>query len=105
MDALLLLVPADRAQGHESAGDFTRDTDGRIRRGPGFVYTGAQIIDPDGIDAIPDPVFSLNRLWDSIGAAGRLFGVLHRGGWCDVGHPAGIVTAETMLANPPALLP
>lgn len=104
MGALLLLVPADRAHGHESPGDFTLAADGRITRGPGAVYTGAQIIDPAGIGDIPDRAFSLNRLWDRMAAEGRLFGTLHRGGWCDVGHPDGIAVAEAMLAAPPPLL-
>jgi MurNAc alpha-1-phosphate uridylyltransferase len=105
MDALLLLIPADRARGHAGAGDFTLATDGRIARGPGFVYSGAQIVDPEGLAGIPEAVFSLNRLWDRIGREGRLCGVVHRGGWCDVGRPEGIALAEAMLADPPDLLP
>ena len=105
MDALLLLIPADRAQGHSGAGDFTLAEDGQIARGPGFVYSGAQIVDPAGLAQISDAVFSLNRLWDRIGRAGRLYGAVHRGGWCDVGRPAGIAVAEAMLADPPDLLP
>lgn len=104
MDALLLLVPAGRAHGHSGAGDFTLDPDGRIARGPGYVYSGAQILDPDGLATIAETVFSLNRLWDRIGAEGRLYGVVHRGGWCDVGRPEGIAEAEAMLADPPELL-
>lgn len=104
MDALLLLVPAERARGHQGAGDFARAPDGQIRRGPGHVYTGAQIIDPAGLAAIAKPAFSLNLLWDAIGKRGRLYGVLHRGGWCDVGRPEGIAVAEDMLAHPPDLL-
>ena len=30
-------------------------------------------------------------------AKGRAFGVVHQGGWCDVGHPAGILEAEALL--------
>lgn len=105
MDALLLLIPADRARGHKGAGDFTRAADGQIARGPGLVYSGAQVLNPAGLAAIPDTVFSLNRLWDRIGQEGRLFGVVHRGGWCDVGRPEGISEAEAMLADPPEPLP
>jgi MurNAc alpha-1-phosphate uridylyltransferase len=32
-------------------------------------------------------------------AAGRLFGVVHGGGWADVGTPAGIALAEAELAR------
>lgn len=104
MSALLLLVPADRATGHKGPGDFTLASDGQITRGPGYVYTGLQIVDPKGLSRIPDRVFSLNQLWNLYGREGRLFGAIHRGGWCDVGYPEAIPLAEDMLANPPALL-
>lgn len=97
MDALLLLVPRERAVGHTGPGDFLIDRAGRLTRGPGLVYSGAQIIRTDGLHAIPEQVFSLNRLWDQMAAKGRLFGVIHPGGWCDVGRPDCIPLAEAML--------
>lgn len=97
MDALLLLVARERAIGHTGPGDFLIDAQGRLTRGPGLVYSGAQIICTDGLHSIPDPVFSLNRLWDQMAAKGRLFGVTHPGGWCDVGRPDCIALAEAML--------
>lgn len=102
MDALLLLAPADRARGHSGAPDFAMDADGRLLRpvppaAAGYVYLGAQVIRTEGLAAFPQPVFSLNRLWDSLIAEGRAFGMLHRGGWCDVGRPEGIAEAEAML--------
>lgn len=99
MGALLALVPAARATGHTGAGDFTLGADGRLTRGPGHVYTGAQILDPSGLAAIPEEVFSLNRLWDAMLAEGRVFGLVHPGGWCDVGRPESIPLAEAMLAH------
>jgi MurNAc alpha-1-phosphate uridylyltransferase len=104
MDALLMLLPAARATGHAGPGDFLRDGAGRLRRAvgaPGLVYLGAQIVDPAGLAAIDARVFSLNRLWDAAIARGRAFGLLHAGGWCDVGHPAGIALAEALLEAPP----
>ncbi len=97
MDALLLLVPRARAVGHTGAGDFLMDADGRLTRGPGLVYSGAQILRTEGLADIDDPVFSLNRLWNRMLAAGRLFGLVHPGGWCDVGRPECIPLAEQML--------
>jgi MurNAc alpha-1-phosphate uridylyltransferase len=94
MEALLLLGP------QVARGDFAADADGRLTRaagGPGHRYLGAQIIDPAGLGAIADRVFSLNRLWDAMIARGTLFGMAHAGGWCDVGHPAGIAEAEALL--------
>lgn len=99
MDALLLLLPAGEARGYRGTGDMTLLPDGRIRRGGGMVYLGAQIIAPDLVAAEAEAVFSLNRAWDAAMAQGRAFGLRHAGGWCDVGHPAGIAEAEALLAG------
>lgn len=99
MSALLALIPCEEALGHRGAGDFSLDPDGRIHRGPGYVYTGAQIINPAGIETISAAAFSLNLLWDRLLAQGRVFGMVHRGGWCDVGRPESIALAETMLRH------
>ena len=97
MDVLVLLIPRAAARGHAGAGDFLTDAQGRIARGPGAVYSGAQIIRPALVADWPERVFSLNRVWDAAIARGRAFGVLHEGGWCDVGRPEGIAVAEAML--------
>lgn len=99
MDALLLLVPRERAVGHNGKGDFLSDEDGRLCRGPGQVYSGLQILRTEGLADIQDKAFSLNLLWNDMLSRGRVFGVTHPGGWCDVGHPAGIAMAEDMLAG------
>ena len=96
MDALLLLVPTGRACGH-SGGDFDLGGDGRLTRGASHVYTGAQIINSDIVASHPGRVFSLNAIWNYVAAAGRLWGVVHSGGWCDVGRPESIPLAEAML--------
>ena len=97
MSALLALVPVARAMGYRGTGDFALDAEGRIQRGPGYVYTGAQILAPEGLHDIPERVFSLNILWDRMIAEGRAYGVVHPGGWCDVGRPESIPLAESML--------
>ncbi len=102
MDGLLLVLPARQARGHSGSGDFLVDQAGRLRRAngaPGMVYLGAQILRTHDLSAIEDKVFSLNRIWDRMIAAGRAYGVIHRGGWCDVGRPDGIEEAEAMLAD------
>lgn len=99
MDALLLLLPAEKALGHSGKGDFLLSTDGHIRRAAGAVapiYLGAQILKTQALTAITEPVFSLNLLWDRAIALGRAFGLIHQGGWCDVGRPEGIALAETL---------
>lgn len=100
MDALLLLAPRAQTRGHSGRGDFLLDSEGRIRRAEGAeapVYLGAQILRTEGLAEIGEEVFSLNRLWDNLIARGRAFGVIHQGGWCDVGRPEGIAEAEALL--------
>lgn len=99
MDALTLVVPQENALGHPGLGDFLLDTEGRITRGRGPIYAGVQIIKPEFVAAVPDAVFSMNRVWDSLIATGRCFGAVHDGLWCDVGRPEGIALAEAMLAG------
>ena len=104
MDGLLLLLPAARATGHTGTGDFLIDADGRLTRAKGAagaVYLGAQILRTDALADIPEEIFSLNLLWDRMIAEDRLFGLIHDGGWCDVGRPEGIAQAESLLGFTP----
>lgn len=103
MDALLLLLPAEKAVGHFATGDFLMDADGRLERANGRsgpVYLGAQILRTAGLAAIEAEAFSLNLLWDRMISKGRLYGMIHDGGWCDVGRPEGIMLGETLLRAP-----
>ncbi|GLQ35616.1 nucleotidyltransferase [Amylibacter marinus] len=104
MDGLLALVPKECAREYRGAGDFNLHDQRRIsRRGDAtsapYVYTGAQIIKTDLLQQITQTKFSLNLLWDQMLADQRLCGVVHQGGWVDVGHPAGITAAEKMLED------
>jgi len=92
-----LLVEPSMKNGYKGKGDFVRDADGRLRRGPDLIYTGAQILATDLLEEIPENIFSLNRVWDLMLERGRLFGIVHSGGWCDVGSPEGIDAATKML--------
>jgi MurNAc alpha-1-phosphate uridylyltransferase len=102
--ALLSVVPRHAATGHAGPGDFFLAPDGHLfRRGSAkaapYVYAGAEIIDTAVLDGFDDAVFSLNPVWDALIAEGRLFGVVHGGGWVDVGRPEGIALAEAVLAR------
>ncbi|TCK99794.1 MurNAc alpha-1-phosphate uridylyltransferase [Shimia isoporae] len=99
MDALLVCVPPGSALGHKGQGDFTLAENGLLKRGPGVIYGGVQILRTDGLFDIEQAAFSLNRLWDRILANGRLFGVSYSGKWCDVGSPEGIILAENLLSE------
>jgi N-acetyl-alpha-D-muramate 1-phosphate uridylyltransferase len=97
MEALLLLVPRERALGYSGPGDFDLGPTRRLARGTSHVYTGAQILRTEGMAEIPETVFSLNRLWDRAAARDGLFGLVHEGQWCDVGRPENLALAESLL--------
>ena len=97
IEALVLCVPIENAEGRDDAGDFSIDDAGRVTRGAGFVYTGAQIICRDLVFAHPEKVFSFNVLWDEMIARGGLYAANYPGRWCDVGRPSSIPLAEAML--------
>jgi len=105
MDALLLVVPLARANGHGGAGDFRIDAHGKIveRRKPGrlapFVYTGVQILSPRVIRDWPEGPFSTNLFWNRAIDAGRAWAVVHQGLWFDVGTPPAIAMTEAVLAD------
>ena len=100
MDALLMCVPTGHARGYQGVGDFVADDIGRISRGAGLVYGGAQIIRTTGLHDIKQTAFSLNLLWDQMLTQGRMYALNYPGQWCDVGHPKGIKLAESMLEDP-----
>lgn len=99
MDALLLLIEPQNARGYSGVGDFVRSPDGQLTRGPGDIYSGAQILCTERLSEITDDVFSLNVLWNKMLAENRVYGLRYPGRWCDVGRPTGIVEAEEMLAE------
>ena len=99
MEALLLTVPKDRAIGHKGDGDFIADTNGRLTRGAGEIYTGLQIVRTDDLVNIPEDAFSMNVLWNRIAERGGLYGTSFTGRWCDVGQPESIPLAEQMLGE------
>ena len=92
MDALLLLMPTERAHGYHGPGDFDIETDGRLRRPPAgepapFVFSGVQIISPRLFEDTPEGPFSTNLVWNRALPAGRLRGIVHDGEWFHVGTP------------------
>ncbi len=102
MDALLLVVPNQRACNYRGQGDFALAADGRLaRRTPRkvapFVFTGIQLMSKKLITDPPQDTFSTNIIWDRAIAEGRLFGAVHQSLWFDVGTPASIAPTENIL--------
>lgn len=98
MDALMMMIHRERATARIGPGDFSMDTTGRLTRQGDWVYGGCQIIRTERLADIGDQIFSLNRLWDLMIGAGRAYGLIHQGGWCDIGRPDCIAPAEALLA-------
>ena len=100
MDQLFLLLPAAQACSATGRSDFVMDDAGRVdwaKGRDGYLYLGAQIIHPRLLTET-EASFSLHGPWSRAMAAGRAYGVLHKGDWCDVGHPDGIAVAEAMVS-------
>jgi MurNAc alpha-1-phosphate uridylyltransferase len=112
LDALLLVMPMERAIGFDGAGDFVLDTNGtpRFRRSDEasapYVFTGLQLLHPRlFIDAPAEP-FSLNRLYRQLcdaatqpGAAPRIHAIVHDGDWLHIGDPEGLRKAERYYSS------
>ncbi len=100
MDALLLLVPRERARSYTRPGDFflPGEREVPIWRGDAeaapMIYTGAQIIAPGVFANAPRGRFPV---WDALSVWDRVAAVTYTGGWVDVGTPAGLAEAEAAL--------
>lgn len=104
MDALLLVVPHSKARNYKGSGDFILDDDGHITRKPTggegpYIYTGVQLISKRLLRDAPGGPFSTNILWDRAITEGRLFGLVHKGEWYEVGSPDAIAPTEAALAS------
>jgi MurNAc alpha-1-phosphate uridylyltransferase len=104
MDVLMLLVPTNIAGNTLGIGDFDMDATGRLsREGPKrprpFVWTGIQMLAKSVISDPPADVFSTNVFWDRAIAVGRCYGLVHHGGWFDVGYPEAISLTEAALRD------
>lgn len=103
MDALLMLCPLERAYGYYGEGDFVLGEDGACARFSGagvpLVFCGVQILNPSAFAEFGESKFSLNKIYDRAIRGGRLFGLVHCGGWFHVGMPDDIAKTEKLLAD------
>jgi MurNAc alpha-1-phosphate uridylyltransferase len=106
MEALLLLIPREKAHGYEGQGDFLMDSQKRLCRpekgqNAPYVYIGVQLISPKLFQHSPDGPFSINLLWDQALEKGRLYGHLHEGDWFHISTPQDLEKFEPMIASIP----
>lgn len=102
MDALLLLQPVESAVGYEGNGDFFINGNDTLRRrgespSAPLLFSGVQILHPRLFEGCPEGKFSLNILYDRALAHGRLYGLVHDGGWYHVGTPEALPEVERLL--------
>ena len=104
MDALLLLMPTNRARGFSIKGDFEKASDGHIGRKNlppplPFVWISAQIIKPQLYVAQKDKIFSNNVIWNEIEERRMLHGIEHDFTCYHVGTPEDLVKANELLLS------
>jgi N-acetyl-alpha-D-muramate 1-phosphate uridylyltransferase len=102
MDVLMLVVPREKALNHAGRGDFEMDGEGRLsrefpEREKPLVWTGVQMLSQKLLVDPPAEAFSTNIFWNRAIAAGRCFGVIHKGFWSDVGTPGAIPLTEAHI--------
>ncbi len=100
MSGLLLLQPTEQAAGHQ--GDYFLDPGGRLRpRGAAgtapYVFTGLRVMGADAFADAPRGAFSAVEIFNRLITQGRLYGLVHRGAWFDVGTPQGLAQVEESL--------
>lgn len=101
MDCLLLLCDHKNTTGFRGGDDFAIESDGKLKRQTkdALIYIGAYIVHPRLFEKAPTGPFSMNVLWNTAIATGRLYGIEHQGHWFDVGTPSGISAAEVRLGH------
>jgi len=87
-----VLVLADNPRSHPEGDCFVAE-DGRISFerpiGPRLTYTGLSCWHPAALQGLPaQHPWPLAERMRTLAAQGRLFGVVHRGSWQDIGRPA-----------------
>ena len=103
MDALLGLVPRERAIGFLGKGDYDFTTSPPFLQWRGqrpqaaFVYGGINIIKRSAYDLIDQSAFSNKQLWDLLEAQQRLAGAVIQDDWYDIGSPEGYARAQNLL--------
>ena len=99
MDSLLMLIPVKNTIGYTGNGDFQKNKNGLVSRNKTseLVYSGLQIIKHELCLENPKTVFSLNEIWDDLILKEKLYGIIYKGIWADVGTKKNIGLAEKLI--------
>jgi MurNAc alpha-1-phosphate uridylyltransferase len=92
MDALLLLVPREKAIGYTDVGDYFLMPEGKAQfRGDQptapYVFSGIRILHPRLLAGQEIHPFSIVPLFHKAEKQGRLYGLAYEGDWGDIGTP------------------
>lgn len=109
MDCLLMLALGSASVGYTGKGDFSSDSEGKIRRRREgevvpFVFTGVQIVHPRLFADAPEGAFSMNALWNRAMLTGRAYSIRMDGLWMHVGSPGELAEAERVMGGDHASL-
>jgi N-acetyl-alpha-D-muramate 1-phosphate uridylyltransferase len=90
VDALLLLVPVEKAMGYTGVGDYFLMPDGKAKyRGDTptapYIFSGIRIIHPRLLAGQEVRPFSIMPLFHNAEKQGRLYGLVYEGDWGDIG--------------------
>lgn len=90
MDALLLLVPREKAIGYKDGGDYFLAPDGRARHRKDkstapYIFSGIRILHPRLLAGQKVHPFSIVPFFHKAESQGRLYGVIYDGAWGDMG--------------------
>ncbi len=102
--ALLAMVPTTRTHDFQPRGDFKLGADGCLSRDGdrnawGHIYAGVHMTTLAPVCAVADDRFSLNVVWDTLRVRGLLHGWVYDAPWVDMGTPAGMARAETLVGR------
>ena len=95
MDCLLCLVPKETAIGYSGKGDYFLKSDQRLDyRGDfdsaPYAHSGILVIAPALFKGETRKIFSLKDMFDKAERQRRLFGLVHKGLWGDIGSERGL---------------
>ncbi|MBM3468097.1 MAG: nucleotidyltransferase family protein [Alphaproteobacteria bacterium] len=90
MDALLLLMPREKAMGYSGVGDYFLTASGKLKyRGKEemrpYIFTGIRILHPRLLEGEKIQPFSIVPFFHKAESNGRLYGLVFDGEWGDIG--------------------